>query len=181
MKNIMSILEAYRLQGKEPRCEKYGSGHIHATYLVTIGEKSFILQCFNKGIFKYPERISNNQHLLSQHLGEKTMPFALPIPIRNKENLYFTEHDQQLFRLFPFVEGVTKDAVELPQHAYLAAEAFGLFIRTFLNVPVEELQDPIPDFHNLSLRYQQLEDSVKNTQVTIDASIGSLIDFYIGQ
>lgn len=181
MNNVTRVLEAYDLKGKELVCEKYGSGHIHATYLIRIDRKSFILQCFNNQVFKYPERISNNQHILSQHLGEKTMPFALPLPFKNIENLYFTEHDQQLFRLFPFVEGVTKDAVEFPQHARLAAEAFGLFIRTFMNVPVEELQDPIPDFHNLSLRYQQLEDSVKNTQVTIDASIGSLIDFYIGQ
>src|SRR5690606_26356754 len=56
-----------------------------------------------------------------------------------------------------------------------------LFVRTFLNVPVEELQDPIPDFHNLSLRYQQLEDSIKNTRLTIDDPIRDLIDFYIRQ
>ena len=179
--NITSVLEAYDLKGEGLECEKYGSGHIHATYLVTIDEKSFILQAFNNQVFKYPERISNNQHILSQHLGEKTLPFALPIPFRNKESLYFTEHDRQLYRLFPFVEGVTKDAVELPQHAHLAAEAFGLFVRTFLNVPVEELQDPIPDFHNLSLRYQQLEDSIKNTRLTIDDPIRDLIDFYIRQ
>ena len=181
MINVTNVLEAYGLRGKELICEKYGSGHIHATYLVGVDGKSYILQHFNNQVFKYPERISNNQHILSQHLGKKTMPFALPIPIRNKENLYFTEYDQQLYRLFPFVEGVTKDAVDLPQHAHLAAEAFGLFIRTFLKVPVKELQDPIPDFHNLSLRYQQLEDSIKNTRLTVDATTGNLIDFYIGQ
>lgn len=181
MNNIASVLEAYDLKGKELICEKYGSGHIHSTYLVSIDRRSYILQAFNNQVFKYPERISNNQHILSQHLGEKKLPFALPIPFTNKENLYFTECDQQLYRLFPFVEGVTKDAVELPQHAHLAAEAFGLFIRTFLDVPVEALQDPIPDFHNLSLRYQQLEDSIKNTRLTIDPPIRNLIDFYISQ
>ena len=86
MKNITNVLEAYDLNGKGLRYEKYGSGHIHATYLVNVDGKAFILQCFNNQVFKYPERISNNQRILSQHLGGRTMPFALPIPIRNRES-----------------------------------------------------------------------------------------------
>src|SRR5690606_3493611 len=86
-----------------------------------------------------------------------------------------------LYRLFPFVEGVTKDAVEQPQQARLAAEAFAIFNKTFLEVPVNELQESIPDFHNLLLRYQQLQDSFENTQLILEPEVELLLDFYLDQ
>src|SRR5690606_10691097 len=72
-------------------------------------------------------------------------------------------------------------AVALPQQALLAAEAFGIFINTFLNVPTEGMMEPIPDFHNLNTRYQQLQNSIQHTSMTIDAELQDLIDFYINQ
>jgi Ser/Thr protein kinase RdoA (MazF antagonist) len=181
MDKINVILEAYDLKDENLEISKYGSGHIHATYLVHTGDFKFILQAFNDKVFRFPERISANQNILSQHLGSKRLPFALPLPLRNKDGKFFTRHQQQLYRLFPFVDGITKDAVELSHHAHLAAEAFGIFSHTFLGVAPEDLQEPIPDFHNLTNRYHQLLDSLNHTEVNIDVELQALISFYIGQ
>lgn len=181
MDTISRILEAYDLKDQHLEIIKYGSGHIHTTYRVKSTTSHFILQAFNDNVFRFPERISANQQILSEHLGSKRLPFALPLPIRNREGKFFTRQQQQLYRLFPFIQGVTKDAVELPYHAHLAAEAFGIFTRTFLEVPTDKLQEPIPDFHHLPQRYNQLLDSINHTEMNIDADLQSLIAFYIGQ
>lgn len=181
MDNIALILERYNLKDKNPQIKKYGSGHIHTTFLVETMSGKYILQAFNDNVFRYPERISANQNILSAHLGDKKLPFSLPLPLKNLEGQFFTEQDRQLYRLFPFVVGITKDEVALPQQAQLAAEAFGIFISTFLDVPTEGLMEPIPDFHNLTKRYQQLQDSIQHTSLTIDAELQDLINFYINQ
>lgn len=181
MNKLKVVLEAYDLKGQDPEISQYGSGHIHATYRVQSQDSQFILQAFNDKVFRFPDRISANQQILSDHLGPKRLPFALPMPIKNRDGKYFTRHQQQLYRLFPFIEGITKDAVELPYHANLAAEAFGIFTQTFLGVSTENLQEPIPDFHNLPQRYHQLLDSINHTEMQIDADLQSLIAFYIGQ
>jgi Ser/Thr protein kinase RdoA (MazF antagonist) len=181
MEKIAVIQEAYDLGSGNLKIEKFGSGHIHATYLVTGEEKKYIFQAFNKNVFRFPERISSNHQFLSQHLGENTLPFALPLPIKNRDGEYFTEQGGQLYRLFPFVEGLTKDAVDLPQQAHLAAEAFATFNRTFLDVPTEALQEPIPDFHHLILRYQQLQISFENTKLILEPEVEALLDFYLDQ
>src|SRR5690554_5129057 len=153
MHKLASFHEAYGLKNKNFNIIKFGSGHIHATYLVEseADQEKLILQAFNNSVFKYPQRISSNLGILSDHLGQPPLPFVLPLPIRNKEGKYFTKMGDQFFRLFPYVDGVTKDAVAFPEQAQLAAEAFGTFIKTFLNVPIKEIQEPIPDFHNLTL------------------------------
>lgn len=181
MEKTAVIKDAYDLRSKNLKIEKFGSGHIHATYLVEVDQEKYIFQAFNKNVFRFPERISSNHQLLSLHLGDSNLPFALPLPIKNKEGEYFTQDGEQLYRLFPFVEGLTRDAVDLPQHARLAAEAFAGFNKTFLDMPTEGLQEPIPDFHNLILRYQQLQTSFENTQLILDHEVEALLDFYLDQ
>ena len=181
MDNLLKILEAYNIEDSDFSLRKYGSGHIHTTYLLDNGEAQYILQAFNNKVFRFPERISGNQNILGTHLGRKKLPFALPLPLRNKMGEFFTSYQQELFRLFPYIAGITKDAVDLPDQAYLAAEAFGTFTSTFLEVPTAGLQEPIVDFHNLTLRYQQLLDSIRQTALPIDPDLQELIDFYIGQ
>jgi Ser/Thr protein kinase RdoA (MazF antagonist) len=181
MNKLKVILEAYDLNDKDLDISKYGSGHIHTTYSVQSHNSKYILQAFNDKVFRFPERISANHIILSEHLGAKKLPFALPLPIKNQEGKYFTRHQNQLYRLFPFIEGITKDEVDLPQQAHLAAEAFGIFTHTFLGVPTDKLQEPIPDFHNLPQRYHQLLDSINHTEMQIDTDLQSLIAFYIGQ
>ncbi len=181
MEKTAVIQEAYDLGAGDLKIEKFGSGHIHVTYLLTAGDDKFIFQAFNKNVFKFPERISANHQILSQYLGDQHMPFVLPLPIKNRRGEYFTEHQGQLYRLFRFVDGVTKDAVDHPSQAQLAAEAFAFFNRTFLEVPTEKLQEPIPDFHHLILRYQQLQLSFEHSKLVLEPDVEALLDFYLDQ
>lgn len=62
------------------------------------------------------------------------------------------------FRLFPFVQDShTVDTVQTPEEAYEAAKQFGRFTKLLSPLDTNKLQITLPDFHNLSLRYQQFQ------------------------
>jgi hypothetical protein len=66
------------------------------------------------------------------------------------------------FRLFPFVENShTTDTVKTSDEAYEAAKQFGKFTRLLSGFDAKQLRITSPDFHNLSLRFQRFEESLK--------------------
>ena len=52
--------------------------------------------------------------------------------------------------------------MQRPAQAFEAAKAFGQFTRLLSHFTVEKLQTTLPDFHNLSLRYKQFSEALKN-------------------
>jgi Ser/Thr protein kinase RdoA (MazF antagonist) len=72
-------------------------------------------------------------------------------------------NEEGYFRLFPFVDNShTIDVVEHTQQAYEAARQFGFFTRTLSLFNAKDLKITLPDFHNLSLRYQQFEQALQH-------------------
>jgi thiamine kinase-like enzyme len=66
------------------------------------------------------------------------------------------------FRLTNFIKNShTITIVEKPGQAFEAARKFGEFTYLLSNFPVHLLKTTIPDFHNLSLRFQQFNDALK--------------------
>ena len=62
------------------------------------------------------------------------------------------------YRMFPFIENShTVDVLEKPQQAYEAAKQFGKFTKSLSRFDAAQLKITLPDFHNLTLRYQQFE------------------------
>lgn len=161
--------------------EPLGSGHIHQTFKISAGTDLFVLQEFNVKVFEQPERISFNHTQVLEALQEKNLPFALPLPIPNREGQLFTAVNDSLFRLSPYVAGVCLDEVEEIQEARLAAEAFAGFIVACSSIDATLLQDTIPGFNNLELRFQQLKDAYANTQREVVGELKGLVDFYLGQ
>ena len=66
------------------------------------------------------------------------------------------------FRMFKFVKGsVTFDTVDDSVIAFEAAKQFGKFTRLLSLFDIKFLHIPLPDFHNLTLRYDQFEIALK--------------------
>ncbi|WP_209331039.1 phosphotransferase enzyme family protein [Lunatimonas salinarum] len=178
---IDQVLTAYPVIKSGVSFSRFGSGHIHSTYRLQAGSSAYILQEFNDRVFKYPERISANLTVLYSHLKPGMLDFELPLPLQNKDGKMFTAIGERLFRIFPFVEGVTKDKVDDLSACRAAAAAFADFVVAFLAVDSDSMRDTIPDFHNLALRYEQFENSIRNPQVRITQEVEDLIGFYQSQ
>jgi Ser/Thr protein kinase RdoA (MazF antagonist) len=139
----------------------HGSGLIHNTWKIFDHSKDYILQKINHGVFKEPQYIAQNIRIIASWL-QKNHPeyfFVAPVETKNDGSLLHIP-GQGYFRLFPFVkDSHTCDVVQFPQQAFEAARQFGLFTQMLKDFPIEDLKITLPNFHNLSYRYSQFENS----------------------
>lgn len=156
------VLAAYGLpQGSLP--EPLGSGLINTTWKVVTAAGSYVLQEVNVRVFPHPEQIHANLKLLKDYLRiyAPEYPFIAPLPGINGSDLLRLSGGR-VFRLFPFVEGShTLSVATKPEQAYEAAFQFGRFTGLLDGFDAGRLQVTLPDFHNLSLRYEQFLQSLR--------------------
>lgn len=141
----------------------FGSGLINHTWKVTHETGNYILQRINQQVFRNPHAIAQNISRISQHLLQQVPHYLFPAPVKTRsgEALICDEEDG-CFRLFPFVVGSHSiDVVTTTKQAYEAAKAFGRFTKLLFNFDAASLALTIPHFHDLPLRYQQLQTAVE--------------------
>jgi len=144
--------------------QAFGQGLINNTWKLTSAGKDYILQRINESVFKHPRDIAHNIKLIKDHLAEHHpgYNFVAPVAAVNGDELVFIKGDG-FFRLFPFVKNShSKDVAETSEQAYEAAKQFGRFTRFVSGIDVKKLKITIPDFHNLSFRFEQFEDALAN-------------------
>jgi Ser/Thr protein kinase RdoA (MazF antagonist) len=160
---IEHVLQAY---GFNNNCQvvTFGTGLINHTWKITTTADEYILQKINTAVFKSPAAIAANLQLLDEY-AKKYFPdylFVAPVKTTGGKN-HFISQEGDWYRVFLFVAGShTIDAVTSTQQAFEAAKQFGLFTKTFSVFPAASLQTTIPDFHNLSLRYNQFKHALEN-------------------
>jgi Ser/Thr protein kinase RdoA (MazF antagonist) len=99
-----------------------------------------------------------------------------PLPNREGQDMVFIEGDGY-YRLMPYVHGShTISVVASPQQAFEAAFQFGRFAQLLSAFDVNKLNLTIPDFHNLSLRYEQFERAIAAGDAERIANSRELID-----
>ncbi len=168
----------------------FGEGLIHETLLLRQSDNNWILQGFNATVFRFPERIAHNLHLLSKHLQQSPLPYQLPLPLPTREGKGLANIEGKHYRLFNFVEGTTLQQVQQPAQARIAAQAYGKFAAWASSLPVSEFEDTIPNFHRLDLRYARLKEVAKDLPSLPEEEQGllegylaqqPLIDYYVEQ
>lgn len=159
-----TILAAYGLVEAECNIQPFGSGLINTTWKVMCGDRSYILQRINHQVFKKPVLIAQNIQIIGEHFSIHHPDYFFVEPVQTLDNkgLVITENGEY-FRLQPFVSNaVSYDVVMSEKLAFEAARQFGKFTRLLSGVDIDRIQVTLPDFHNLTLRYEQFEQAVKN-------------------
>lgn len=159
---MINILQQYGSKFENASLEVISGGLINQTWKVKVNEDSFILQRINENVFKEPKIIATNVRLLADHLKAIGSDYFLVSAIkthRGEELAY--EVGNKYFRLTPFVKNSkTIQVVETPEQAYAAALQFGKFTKIFSGLEISKLNVTIPDFHNLTYRYKQFQESL---------------------
>ena len=162
MDNLNLILSAYGVK-KDAVVNKISGGLINATWKVTDEDREYILQQINTNVFKRPEAIAENNWLLAEYTKwhRPDYLFVSEIPTVNGDTLF--KNQEGCFRLLHFVnDSHTISVVQNPSQAFEAAHQFGMFTKMFSGFDALALKTTIPDFHNLTLRYQQFEESIRS-------------------
>lgn len=176
-----SVLPAYGLRENSLSVESVGNGLINKTWKVTTSENQYILQRINSEVFEKPELIAINIRLIADYLKTKSPDycFVAPITSSNGEDMVYLEQEG-FFRMYPFVANShSKDVVESAEEAYEAALQFGRFTKLLSGFDVKKLNITIPGFHNLSLRYQQFLNALRNGNRQRIADSKELIDLLV--
>lgn len=160
---IALILGTFGIEFKASLIAPLTSGLINTTWKVSSGEKQFILQRINHNVFKKPYELAENIRMLEQYLADHSPGYLFVAPVKNSNNEDIVyEPSAGYFRLFPFIKGShTINVVSATDQAFEAAFQFGKFTKLLSGFDVGKLHLTIPDFHNLSLRYHQFEESLK--------------------
>jgi len=158
------VLAAYDLEKKNLEIEPIDNGLINFTWHIKNSHDSFILQKINQQVFKNPSAISSNVRMIADFLLKKKPEYLFVCQLKTnsgQEIMHLKGYGY--FRLTNFVKNShTIATVEKPQQAFEAANKFGEFTKLLAGFPVEKLQITLPDFHNLTLRYQQFSDALKS-------------------
>lgn len=159
---LQTVLKQYGMDEHACRITEFGSGLINTTWLIDRGGRKFILQRINHKVFLTPEDIAYNIRKIGNHL-KLNFPgylFVDPCITHNDEDL--VKVFDSYFRLFPFVDGShTIDVVETARQAYEAARQFARFTKLLSSLDPLALKITLPDFHDLSIRYEQFEKSLE--------------------
>jgi Ser/Thr protein kinase RdoA (MazF antagonist) len=172
------VLRSYGLDINSLEYVPYGSGLINHTWKVSTSDKEYILQKVNDSVFSDPAAIAANTRLIADHLESNHPEYLFIAPLLSAEGkeLIYQEGDGY-YRLFPFLENShSKDTVDHPCEAYEAALQFGRFSKLLSDVDTKKLKITLPDFHNLSLRFEQFSAALKNGNQKRIQESKSLID-----
>jgi thiamine kinase-like enzyme len=157
-----------------------GEGLIHETFKIQGKSNAWVLQGFNLQVFQFPERIDANLRLLSELAENSKLPFLLPLPVSNSSGETLVKVNEKYYRLFEFVQGQTIQQINDPNQAYLAGKAYGDLANWAKEIKSNELQDSIPNFHRLDLRFSRFLEVLK-TKNELSSSERELADFYANQ
>lgn len=159
-----NILTHYALSPSQYAVHPFGSGLINHTWKISSpdGRPCYILQQINTAVFRNPEAIAANISNLGAYLQHNCPDylFAGALPTTSGSYL-FKDEEKRYFRLFPFISrSHSIDMVTSPEQAFEAARQFARFTNLLRGFDTSKLQITIPQFHDLSLRYQQFTEAL---------------------
>ncbi len=150
------ILPLYGIQPIESTIQLFGDGLINRTWKVTTNTAGYILQQVNQSVFRKPLHIDQNVSLLKSFLNQNHPEYLFITPLSGIAGQSLINSPSGYFRLFPFVENShSLNVLNKEEEAFEAAKQFGKFSRLLNDFEVAQLHITLPDFHNLSLRYNE--------------------------
>jgi Ser/Thr protein kinase RdoA (MazF antagonist) len=162
---MKEILFQFGLNEEDMLVLPFGSGLINTTWKIADeqGNSKYILQKVNQEVFKHPEDIAFNIRLIDNYLKQHFPDYLFVSPVVTITGNELVKNDEQFYRMFPFIANShTIDVVKNPKQAYEAARQFGKFTKLLSGLNAWQLKITLPDFHNLTLRYQQFEQAMVN-------------------
>jgi thiamine kinase-like enzyme len=160
---LKTVLEKYGINTANVLISQLNSGLINNTWKVDVDSNTYIFQKINTHVFKNPEDIATNILAIANYLKINFPEYLFVAPIAAQNGAYQIKlDDNQFYRAFKFVENSKSiDVVQNEKQAYEAAKQFGRYTKYLHQFDTTILKATIPNFHNLSLRYQQFLEALQ--------------------
>ena len=189
--SLPRVLSAFRLEGDPEAVERWGSGHIHDTFVSRVrterGVVRFVLQRINRGIFLDPEGLMENVRRVTAHLREKAVVAGEDpdrrvltlVPAVSGRVFHLTEGGDY-WRTYRFIEGArTHDTAQSPRHVFEVGRAFARFQQRVADLPPPPLHETLPRFGDTLWRFAEFEEALDQDRVDRAAQAAPEIDFVL--
>lgn len=171
------ILKAYGFNAGNIKAEILSEGLINRTWKIQTGIDTIIVQQLSTNVFKQPELIGQNIDAIDKYLKINAPGYLFTSPLKTVAGSTMFKNVNEYYRVFPFIHGShTITRVFTAEQAYEAAFQFGQFTHVLKDFDVRQLKYTIPDFHNLSLRYNQFITAIKKADAKRLAMADKLIN-----
>lgn len=130
-----------------------------------------MLQRINSYVFKEAKQLIINKVKVSEYIQNKLKHLSLEEQnkrvlkfIKTKDNLpYYKDEEGNFWNVSLFIEGSkTFEKVENIEIAYEGGKLYGDFLNLTNGIDTKEIIDIIPNFHEMSFRYEQFYEALKN-------------------
>lgn len=180
---LKHVIDKYGLSYQDYDIQDFGSGLINKTWKLAerSGKRSYILQQINKAVFKSPKQISENINKIGTYLERNYPNYLFISSLPSKYNDFvITDSADEYYKLSPFVsESVTVNTVKTEKEAFEAAKKFAQFTHLLANFDSAGLNYTLPNFHNLTLRFFELENQLKHANANrLEQSLGLIALVY---
>ena len=169
MKDLLSIVSHFKLEGTVQEIKPLGSGLINDTYKVSTVEETapdYVLQRINHAIFQNVEMLQDNIDAVTRHIrkklescGETDIDRKVLHFLPTGEGKTYWFDGDSYWRVMVFIPRAKTYETVNPEYSYYAGVAFGNFQAMLADIP-DKLGETIPDFHNMEFRLKQLRDAV---------------------
>ena len=169
MKDLLSIVSHFQLQGTVQEINPLGAGLINDTYKVSTLEADapdYVLQRINHAIFQNVEMLQANINAVTTHIrkkleekGEKDIERKVLHFFPADTGKTYWHDSESYWRVMAFIPNARTYEMVNPEYSYYAGVAFGNFQAMLADIP-DKLGETIPDFHNMEFRLKQLRDAV---------------------
>lgn len=164
------FLPAAQIQELTP----YGQGNVHQTYLLRARPPAadLLLQRLNPTAFPQPWQVLANLKIVSAHLEARLRELRLPRrwelvrlqPTRDGRD-WWLDPAGGYWRALNFIAATrTLELVSTLEQAREVGWGLGLFHRLIVDLPVQRLADPLPEFHVTPLYLQEYDRQVANAE-----------------
>lgn len=179
------VLRLFMLPDARYELSPYGCGHINATYLVTGGEKRYVLQKINDSVFTDVDGLMRNVGAVCEFNIRKTAESGGDVekclnPVKTVDGNNYAVSEGGYYRVYNFIERtVSLDMPLSAEHFGEGGACFAGFAKNLASFDASTLCDVIPGFHDTSKRVEKLIGSIEKDEKNRAAEMKSLIEFAI--
>ena len=178
MEKLNQVLKEFIIPDQDYKFKTISNGFINDTYMVLgNGNPEYILQRINTHVFTNINSLIHNLDLvlpLLKHNDYKTILLVKTV----SGNSFLRTETKHVWRLMTFIkDSLTYNTTSNPKIAFESGKIIGLYHKILKDFDAEELEDTLPDFHNINYRYQQFTTALPKANAKNITNAQEAIDF----
>jgi hypothetical protein len=173
---LQDVFKQFELSSEFLEFKVLSSGHINDTYFIKTTKKPYvILQRINKVVFKDVEGLINNKVAVSNHLKNKLSHLPknqleqqiLQFIYTKQKKPFYLDSQGNYWNMMVYIDdSITIETVTKKGIAYEGGKLFGNFLNLTNDFDVTQLTEVIPNFHDMSFRFEQFDTALKTASTS---------------